>query len=262
MPEPSEGTATSSRYGFSLDIEGVFQNGFRRALSPHGLVVAVGFFVAGIVGEVGPETGRTTDIGPFVVSIGSGSFDPGLPLLAVFFLHISAYAAAVAVAVYAFRSFACETDEFDPGYERSFAEAAFVAVLSSAAFAVLVTAGLALFVVPGVYLAVSLPFFVAFAALGDDGPLEALRSSWNMTDGHRGSVFAVLSVFFLFFVVLLGFLVTIVSAVVSRFVEDASVELAAILGVVGEKLLYALVALLFVAVLYEVYLRLRDRQTP
>ena len=56
---------------------------------------------------------------------------------------------------------------------------------------VVVVVGLLLLVLPGLYLFACLYLVVPAVMLGDDGPLEALGSSWNRTDG---SVFTVAGV--------------------------------------------------------------------
>ena len=49
---------------------------------------------------------------------------------------------------------------------------------------VVVIVGLLLLVLPGLYLFVRLYLVVPAVMLGDDGPLEALSSSWDRTDGN------------------------------------------------------------------------------
>ena len=55
--------------------------------------------------------------------------------------------------------------------------AAFVAGLA-------ILVGLLLLVLPGLYLSVRLYLVIPAVILGDDGPLEALGSSWDRTSGH------------------------------------------------------------------------------
>ena len=62
--------------------------------------------------------------------------------------------------------------------------AAFVAGLA-------ILVGLLLLILPGLYLSVRLYLVIPAVMLGDDGPLEALGSSWDRTSGH---VFTVASV--------------------------------------------------------------------
>ena len=59
-----------------------------------------------------------------------------------------------------------------------------LALLAAFVAGVAVVVGLLLLVLPGLYLSVRFYLVVPAVMLGDDGPLEALGSSWNRTDGN------------------------------------------------------------------------------
>ena len=89
--------------------------------------------------------------------------------------------------------------------------AAFVAGLA-------IVVGLLLLVLPGLYLFVRLYLVVPAVMLGDDGPLEALSSSWDRTDGNVFTVAGVaLGVFVISSVVQLVLLFVLTGSVLPTF---------------------------------------------
>jgi len=253
---------TTAGYGVDIDIERAFRTGFRRTFLPTGVAFVFAFFVVGILGEIASQSGDAYTLGPLGAFVGTGPLDFDLGLPVVLLLSLSAQVGVVVVAVYAFRVFAQEADGFEPRYGHGFGKASVAAVLASAAFALLVTVGLLLFVVPGIYLIVALPFYVIFAALEDDGPVEALRSSWLLTKGSRSSVFFLFAVYliFAFGTVFLG---TVVSEALSSAVEGHAEYAAEVAAVVVEEIFVAFLSVFLLAVLFDVYLQLSDgSQTP
>lgn len=250
-------------YGVHINMEDVYQASFRRTVSATGVVLAVALFVVGLAGEVARQSGDAYTLGPLGVFVESGPFDFDLALPVVLLLSLSAQVGTVVVGVYAYRAFADGTPELGTRYEFSFGKASVSAFLASAAFVVLVSVGLLLLVVPGVYLTVALAFYLIFAAVEDDGPVEALRSSWLLTKGRRNSVFILLVVFlfFAFGVVFLGFLI---STEMSSFVAGHHTDYAAeVSEVLVTELFQAALTVFLLAVLFEAYLQLReDSQTP
>lgn len=49
--------------------------------------------------------------------------------------------------------------------------------------------GLLLFVIPGIYLAIRLQYYTAFIIEENAGAIESLKRSWQITQGHTGSLF-------------------------------------------------------------------------
>lgn len=251
------------RYGVDISMEGAFQDAFRRTASATCVVLAVALFFVGLAGEVVRQSVEEYTLGPLGVFVGSGPLDFDLALPVALLLSLSAQVGTVVVVVYAYRVFADETSGFKTQYEFSFGKASVSAVLASAVFVVLVTIGLLLLVVPGVYLTVALAFYLIFATVEDDGPVEALRSSWLLTKGRRNSVF-ILLVTFLVFALGIGFLGSIISAEVSTFVAGFHTDYAADLAeVLITELFQAALTVFLLAVLFEAYLQLREEsQTP
>ncbi|MEE6210506.1 hypothetical protein U3A55_10090 [Salarchaeum sp. III] len=87
---------------------------------------------------------------------------------------------------------------------RTFANAFVGAIV----FAVVVALGFAALVLPGLYLLSALFLWAVFVAVEDENFLDALRSSWRLTSGHRLQTF-LLGVAFL----LVAFLVNIATAI-------------------------------------------------
>lgn len=52
-----------------------------------------------------------------------------------------------------------------------------------------VAIGLVLLVVPGIFLAVSFAFAQVYVAVENQGPFEAISSSWSLASGNRLSIF-------------------------------------------------------------------------
>ena len=83
----------------------------------------------------------------------------------------------------------------------------FLALLAAFVAGVVIIVGLLLLVLPGLYLGVRLYLVIPAVMLGDDGPLEALGSSWDRTGGHvftvAGVAAAILAVSLAVFTVVL-----------------------------------------------------------
>lgn len=62
-------------------------------------------------------------------------------------------------------------------------------VITSIVVGVAVAIGLVLLVVPGIFLAVSFAFAQVYVAVENQGPFEAMSSSWSLASGNRLSIF-------------------------------------------------------------------------
>lgn len=62
-------------------------------------------------------------------------------------------------------------------------------VIAVVLFSVIVTVGLLLFVIPGIYLGLRLQFFPAFIIEENAGSISSMKRSWQITQGHSGSLF-------------------------------------------------------------------------
>jgi uncharacterized membrane protein len=65
------------------------------------------------------------------------------------------------------------------------------AMVASLLLALAVFAGLLLFVVPGIIVALGFQLFLYTLVDQDLGPIESLRESWRLTDGHKLALFIV-----------------------------------------------------------------------
>ena len=63
-------------------------------------------------------------------------------------------------------------------------------IIASIAMGAAVLVGLILFVIPGIYLAIRLQFYkFLIVDKGDISPINALKESWKMTEGHTWNLF-------------------------------------------------------------------------
>ncbi|REG30772.1 hypothetical protein ATI61_106242 [Archangium gephyra] len=74
--------------------------------------------------------------------------------------------------------------------------------LMSILFGIAVAAGMLCFILPGLYLAVRMSLAPALVVLDGRGPLEALNHSYQLTEGHRLTLFVVFAVMILLQLVL------------------------------------------------------------
>lgn len=246
----------------SLDIEAALREAYDRTVARSGLILVAVYFVVSLLSTVASETqaahsaDRLEEI-PFFAE--AGIFEPGplavpaLPPALVSLLSIATFVATVVVAITIYRVFASDERETVPeeAYKRSIGVATLNGVVATILFGILVAVGLVLLVIPGIFLAVSLLFFLVFVALEDDSFLDALQSSWGLTQGRRLSVFLLLVALLIISVV-----VTIVGGIAAALLGSALPLLESLINI-------AVGAALFVfnlGVITDAYFQLREEK--
>lgn len=186
----------------ALDIGDALKRGYQRTVARSGLVlVAIAYALNLINGLFGPPRTTFPDSMPV---------EPN-PLITVPYVVDSLLSLVFAVggifvAVAAFRIFTGEETETVP--TEAFTEDAFVTFLNvfigGIVFAFVVGIGFLLFIVPGLFLLATLIFWPVIVAVEGENFVEAFQQSWNLTSGHRLTIFG-LGVA----VLLIGFAVTL-----------------------------------------------------
>jgi hypothetical protein len=213
----------------SLDIADALSEGLRRTFERNGLLIAGLFALFGLLDAVGGQTlsaatarftRSTLDTLPGESVAGPAGTLPGpeatplaLPVALPVALGLVAVLAFVAEAlrIVAVRTFVSDETETIP--EESFARNLLVATVNGfvggVVVLILVGVGLLLLIVPGVYLALAFFFVRQEIAVADRNFLDALSGSWELTAGHRLSLFGLALVVFV-----VGLLVTLVGGLV------------------------------------------------
>lgn len=182
----------------NLDLEGILKRGLRRSVSRNGLVLMGVLFVGYLleelagVGVARSAAGQQPPVDP-------GSVAPS-PLAAVASLLVGVLGLIVTIG--SIRVFVSDETERLPReyFTRNVLWVAVNFVVGAIVFGIVVALGFVALVVPGIYLLIALGFWSAFVAVEDQNFVEALRSSWRLSRGHR---------FELFVVAVAGFFVTV-----------------------------------------------------
>lgn len=237
----------------SVDISAVLEGGYERTIAPTGLQFVVIFYVISLLSalfspEIDTAPLQETPAGDMAPVAAGESYAPSLglsPGLAGVLSLVLAIVSIV-VTVAAIRTFVAGETETIP---REFARrnilwAGVNLVIGSIVFGLAVAIGLVLLVIPGLFLLVSLFFWEVYVAVEDENFVEGLRSSWQLTRGHRLVLFG------------LGVVVVVVAFVVSLAFEIPAVFLPDILGYLLSQAGSALLSVFFLAAIAETYTQL------
>lgn len=198
-----------------LDLGGILKRGLRRSVSRNGLLLMGVLFVTYLLEElvgVGVARSAASQQPP----VDPGSVAPSLPA-ALLSLLLGVLGLVITIA--SIRVFVSDETERLPReyFTRNAFWAAINFVVGAIVFGIVVALGFVALVLPGIYLLVALGFWSAFVAVEDQNFVEALRSSWRLTRGHRFEVFVLAVAGFLITVLIGG--VFGVGTVVGGFAE-------------------------------------------
>lgn len=209
----------------SIAIGGLLKEGFERTVARNGLLFAAIFYVITVAnGVISADVSRELGSGGATTSPAPAV---GLPLAVAGVLWLVLAVVSLVVTVAAMRTFVSEETERIPReyFTRNVVWAALNLIVGGVLFGIAVGIGLVFLIVPGLFLLVSLFFWNYFVVVEDENFVEAFRSSWTTTEGHRLELFGLGVV-----VVIIGIVVTIVSAIPVFVLPDAAAFLVQQLG--------------------------------
>ena len=172
----------------SLNIGRALQEGIARTISQAGLLLAVAWFVLGLVNQLAYNS-ALAGVLPDVPNQPMATLGPTLPLSppvagAVVFLM---YLASFVLVATALRTFVTDETRTVPGeyVTRNLGWMLANYFVGYLVFAVALWVGFLLLVVPGLLLLVSLYFWYVLVAVEDQNFVEAFRNSWSLAVGNR-----------------------------------------------------------------------------
>lgn len=186
-----------------LDLEGILKRGLGRSVSRNGLLLMGVLFVGYLLEELAGVGVTRSAAGQQPPPVDPGVVAPS-PLAALLSLLVGVLGLLIAIA--SIRVFVSDETERLPRefFTRNALWAAVNFVVGAIVFGIVVALGFVALVLPGIYLLVALGFWGAFVAVEDQNFVEALRSSWRLTRGHRFAVFVLAVVGFFITVLISG----------------------------------------------------------
>ena len=210
----------------SLDIGAALSTGFEKLRTPAGLQLGGLYVVAVLLTGLGANS-ITTALLPETTP------SQAAPALA---LPIGAAAGALVMAIGLFAGIVLsvailravdhptrELDSIPDGLTRALPKTVLFVLVAGLIQGLAVGIGFLLLVIPGLFLLVSLYFSQVFVVIEDEGPLEALSSSWSLSKGNRFRIFGL--------VLLIG-VVAILASVVGQVVGVLSPIVGSVLSLV------------------------------
>lgn len=178
----------------SLEIGDAISNGFEKLTTTAGLQLAAIFIALSLVTTLGVNS-VTGSLGPAagprpILALPIGIVGGGVLLVLGFFASL--VLTLVVTRTVAHRP--SELTSIPADATRSLVRGAVFLFIAQVIVGILVLFGLVLLVIPGIFLAVSLAFAQVFVAVEDEGPLQAISSSWALAKGNRLSIFLLLLV--------------------------------------------------------------------
>ena len=235
----------------ALKLGRALGRGARRSASVSGLVVLVLTAVYQLVflGAVNTLVVNLLPAGAQPAEVGSIGFSLPLSTDAAAALGVVSFLFGTGVFLVAARLLARDTTALGSLPAEAFTRRLGWALLSvlvvNVVLSILIPLGLALLIVPGLFLAVSFQFAVFAVAVEDDGPVAALRRSWELASGNRWRLLAL--------VVLLGVVGGVSGAVGSVFsLADPLVGQVVSIGITSVFLV------LMYGILADAFLQLRE----
>jgi hypothetical protein len=184
----------------ALQLGTAIGRGARRSLSISGIVALV-LMICYQVLFVGSFNAIIVDTLPSGVRSGDAGVGFALPLPTEIAAALAVVALLLGIGVFLVtaRLFARDLSTLSslPGelFTRRLGRAFLAALVVSVVLGVAITIGLALLLLPGLFLAVSFQFAVFAVAVEDTGPIEAFRRSWDLANGNRWRLFALVVLF-------------------------------------------------------------------
>lgn len=250
-----------------MDIEEAIKDGIDRTNEQTGYILIAVFFVISLISAIASQTQAAQAFGrmgqmSFLQDTPFGQFaDPGplplafeaLPSALVSLMSIGSSIAFIIAAVVAYRVFAADARDQIPeeAYKRDIGMTTLNAIVASIIFGIVVAIGLILLIIPGIYLITALLFFMIFIAVEDESFMDSLKSSWELTEGKRLSVFLLLVALFV-----INIIVGIAGGIITSILGSASLALAEIVTLA----IGAAVNVFSLAVLLSAYYQLRDSE--
>jgi hypothetical protein len=204
----------------SVDIGALVGEGIDRTTDRNGLLIAAIFYVLAVPSAlISAGANRQAGMGPAQPGMGTAP-DPGLGLGLIVVVGLVLTLASLVVTVGAIRTFVSEeTETLDAGdFTDDLAVVVVNLVVGGLLFAIAVGIGFVLFVVPGLFLLTALFFWNYHVIVDGENFVEAFARSWELTSGHRLSLFG------------LGVVVVVINAAISYLFGLPNLVLPGVLG--------------------------------
>ena len=231
----------------SLNIGRALQEGIARTLSRAGLLLAVVWFVLGLLNQLAYNS-AIAGVLPDVPNQPMATLGPTLPLsptaagAVVFVLYLGSFVVVAA----ALRTFVTEETDTIPTehFTRNLVLMLVNLIVGGIVYGIAVAIGLVLLIIPGIFIAVSLFFWNVYVIVEDQNFVESFQNSWALTSGNRLMLFV------------LGVVVVIVVAVVGGIFGVATAVLPGIVGLAFAQIGSAFTSVFAVATAARTYLQL------
>lgn len=188
-----------------VKITQILREAANRSSKRNGLILMGVLFVLSLCsGLLGAGIAQFAGNQPFLSVDTSATAVVVLPPLVAGLLSLIVGLVSLVVSIGAIRVFVSDETERLPReyFTRNMGWAVVNFIVGAIVFGIVVGLGFIALVVPGIFLLVSLWFWSAFVAVEDQNFIEAFRSSWGLTRGHRLKL------------LLLGIVVVLISVVV------------------------------------------------
>ena len=214
----------------SLNIGDALSTGAEKLTTTAGIQLGIAYVVVQLITAVGTNSANAAAID----SLGNGA---GMPAAAEPALSLPIGAAggaalsllggllSLVLALVTLRTFAHSASELGSipnGVADGLLKPAVFLLIALIVQAIAIVAGLVALIIPGIFIAVSLIFTQVYIAVDDEGPFEALSSSWSLAKGDRfplfglGVILIVISVLASIPGLIVGFLVPIAGTVLNN----------------------------------------------
>lgn len=202
----------------SLNIGDALSTGAEKLTTTAGIQLGVAYVVLQLITALGTNSAiATIDTG---TGAGAGAGSMGTPALALP-IGVAGGAALltlgivlnIALTIVAFRTLAhspSELGSIPSGVADGLLKPGVFLVVAGIVQGIAIFLGLIALVIPGIFIMVSLIFTQVYIAVEDEGPFEALSSSWSLAKGSRFSLFGLGVIIFV-----ISLLASIPAAIVS-----------------------------------------------
>lgn len=176
----------------TVDIGAAIEDGLKRVWSKDAGILAGLFFVVGLLSQVGADT-LLSGLEPMMSEpVGSTPMALGSSIGLGGFIGAVAAVASLALAAVAMRTLVSKAGESIPEeyYKRNMLYVVANMLVGGIVFGVAVMAGLFLLIIPGLFILTALYFYTFEIAVNDKSFIEAMKTSWSLTEGNRLRLFA------------------------------------------------------------------------